>query len=474
VRVLSAPPDDGASIAFRQAILRDLSEHTNLRADAFRTYKQLTGFWQLLEASYIGQRLDPVRRRVEILRSIVEIIEGLSKAFRGATSGLRRLPEWAEEVRGSVSYRRLAELVEHEERAGVVDLSVQLGRDGELRRFEIVRVETPTGGPFRSSRLGRILGRLRLWFLGYRVREDEVLSRLVNTVFEAVQTDVTGLFGVLGDLEIYLGALGFADLAKAKGLAVCLPEIAGSGERRGRSVRRLFNPFQLMERFPPTPCDLVTEGDAIVIVTGPNSGGKTRLVQALGLMQVLAQAGLFVPAESASLPHNQGLFVSLHAAPRPDQPEGSLGSELLRIRQVFEELDVGGMAILDELCSGTNPSEGEEIFELVLELLAELGAQAFITTHFLQFAARLDRDRKVQNLEFVQAELDSQDRPTYQFARGVASTSLANQTARRLGVTREELRALIQKKKNRESADGPPISGTGEPSSTPVLEARRG
>jgi DNA mismatch repair protein MutS2 len=110
----------------------------------------------------------------------------------------------------------------------------------------------------------------------------------------------------------------------------------------------------------------------------------------------------------------------------------------------------------------------------VLELLAELGAQAFITTHFLQFAARLDRDRKVENLEFVQAELDARDRPTYQFARGVASTSLANQTARRLGVTREELRALIQKKKNRGIAEGLPISETGGPTSTPILEARRG
>jgi DNA mismatch repair protein MutS2 len=110
------------------------------------------------------------------------------------------------------------------------------------------------------------------------------------------------------------------------------------------------------------------------------------------------------------------------------------------------------MVILDELCSGTNPSEGEEIFELVVEMLARLMPQAFITTHFLVFAARLSRERNIEPLRFLQVELGPGERPTYQFVAGVATTSLASQAAARLGVTREQLLSLVDRNTRIEQA----------------------
>jgi len=142
-----------------------------------------------------------------------------------------------------------------------------------------------------------------------------------------------------------------------------------------------------------------------------------------------------------------GLVVSLIQETKFDQSEGRLGMELLRIRALFEELGPGAMVILDELCSGTNPSEGEEIAELVLSLLPEIKARAYITTHLLRFAARLAEERPIAALEFLQVELDESERPTFGFIAGVAKTSLAKKTAARLGVTREELEDLIAAKK---------------------------
>jgi DNA mismatch repair protein MutS2 len=123
--------------------------------------------------------------------------------------------------------------------------------------------------------------------------------------------------------------------------------------------------------------------------------------------------------------------------------------ELIRIRRLFDELEPGALVVLDELCSGTNPSEGEEIARLVLSLLPELGVRAFVTTHLLQFAARLSAEAEVDRspLAFLQVELDGTDRPTYQFVPGVARTSLAQKTAARLGVTREELLSKIAAKR---------------------------
>jgi DNA mismatch repair protein MutS2 len=107
--------------------------------------------------------------------------------------------------------------------------------------------------------------------------------------------------------------------------------------------------------------------------------------------------------------------------------------------------------LVDELCSGTNPAEAEELFRMVIELLIELGAQAFVTTHFLEFAARLDQTRALPGLEFLCVGLDADKRPTYLFERGVAESALAQQTAQRLGVTQKELSALVHAARLRHS-----------------------
>jgi DNA mismatch repair protein MutS2 len=252
---------------------------------------------------------------------------------------------------------------------------------------------------------------------------------------------------------------------------VCLPELTvrndadraelGAGQRRTDSetseLRALFNPLLLLEPRPPRPADVSVSAQGLVIITGPNSGGKTRLLQALGLAQLLAQAGLFVPATSARLVVREGMFVSLIQEATADQPEGHLGMELMRIRHLFEELAPNSLVIMDELCSGTNPSEGEEIFRLVVDLLAELEPQAFITTHFLRFAGDLERERPLERLEFLQVELDAHHEPTYGFVRGVAKTSLAGKTAERLGVTREALAALVDQKRQVKAETSLPI-----------------
>lgn len=79
------------------------------------------------------------------------------------------------------------------------------------------------------------------------------------------------------------------------------------------------------------------------------------------------------------------------------------------------------------------------------QMLTRLAPQAFITTHFLAFAARLERERHIEGLRFLQVELGAEQRPTYQFTPGVAQTSLAGHAAARLGVTRDQLLSLVDR-----------------------------
>ena len=123
----------------------------------------------------------------------------------------------------------------------------------------------------------------------------------------------------------------------------------------------------------------------------------------------------------------------------------------MRIRRLFEECRPGSMILLDELCSGTNPSEAVEIVSLVLDLLRGVSSTAFITTHFLDYTrslqaaeARADGERPGgSELEFLRVVSTEDHVPTYQFTEGVAETSLASNTARRMGVTFDSLADLL-------------------------------
>ncbi|HXX69737.1 MAG TPA: DNA mismatch repair protein [Polyangiaceae bacterium] len=441
-RVLGSPPRDDRDVQLRRDVLAEVVGSKDRRAGLEQVYLLILKVRALLSAP---RQTAPRVRRIEILRAIREVFELLASSFGDATSALARLRKFGAAVVASRAHRRLVDLLDHDEHLGSLDLRVRVGADGEVRALEIVRVEENTANPFHLSALRRFWTRVVLFLRGFRTTPGEIAERLLSEVFSGVEEPVALLFQLMGDIEVVLGAIGFRDQAAHHGLPVCLAEL--TAPETPLELDGLFNPLLLVAGMIPKPCDVRTGPNAIAIVTGPNSGGKTRLLQALGIAQLLAQAGLFTPARRARIPSASGLFASLFEEARSDQPEGHLGMELLRIRKLFEDVDAGGLVVLDELCSGTNPSEGEEIARLVLSLLPELGVRAFVTTHLLQFAAGLLRESSGSRLEFLQVELDASERPTYQFVPGVARTSLAHKTAARLGVTREELLARIAAKR---------------------------
>jgi DNA mismatch repair protein MutS2 len=178
------------------------------------------------------------------------------------------------------------------------------------------------------------------------------------------------------------------------------------------------------------------------------------------MVQALAQSGIYAPCSRATVPLARGMFVSLVEPGGADEVEGRLGSELVRIRRMFESAPPRSLILLDELCSGTNPSEATEIVAMVLRLLRELRPVAFVTTHFLDFARRLETNDEIPGLTFLQVQVDEQHRSTYQFVPGVATTSMAAGTARRLGVTFEELSELLR---GRSHAPTEPPAAPGDP-----------
>jgi len=439
-RILEAPPPSAADRDARQAVLRDLTETPAFREDLERAYRALRRLRETLEMA-TGSEPNIVRRKVAVLVALRRTVLAMADGFEGATSNLARLRERGGAIRESEAFSRLSELIDAEGNLATVDLQLRLGSDGTIRDFGVLAIhERPSDllpGP-----IGRLWQRLTSLFRGYRYGESEVVVRLLEEVFAPLADHVVGLLATMAAIETYLAAMGFRDLARQKGLDVCLPSFGAE-----RAIEGIFNPLLFLQDVVPVPCDVtVSRPDALVVITGPNSGGKTRLLQAIALTQLLGQGGFFVPARKATLVPAPSMFLSLVVEGEAAQIEGRLGTELLRIRELFEKLEPGSMALLDELCSGTNPTEGEAIFEMVVSLLPRLGPQVFVSTHFLSLAARLESERVHESLAFLQVELDAQEKPTFQFVPGVATTSLAHKVAGRLGVTREALEALVASK----------------------------
>lgn len=455
-RVLATPPTDLATIAYRQAILRELEAEPEIRQSMDLLLGKILRFLTLLRASRDDARLEPTRFRFDVLRAFRSVVEMMATDFENSRSGLQRLMTIGAQIKASEAYRRMAALLDHHDSMASIEIAAVVGADGRLRGLQIIGLRENRKNLFHRSPLRRWWDRLRIFYHRYNLNGGELTERMVMGVFHEVAPAMARVVQLVCHLELYAATRSFAEEARCRGLEVCLPDIS---EGVVLQAEGLFNPLLLGLSERPVPTDLVMAGAApIMLVTGPNSGGKTRLLQAVGILQVLAQSGLYAPTARARLPLVRGLFASIIEFDRPDQAEGRLGTEMMRLRTLFETVPDGSLVLLDELCSGTNPSEAIEIVDMVLRLLRQIDPVAFVTTHFLDYADTMQRSPSVSELGFLQAEVDGDRGATFKFVPGVATTSLAVGTARRLGVTFDELeRDLEQRNPSRTVASSAEI-----------------
>ena len=437
-RVLTSPPEDLDTIHMRQGILRELAENPALRQATGSLYVRLYDMVNMFKVPGRLARLDIDTFRIDLFRLVKESIDQMATDFAGARSELRRVAEVARKIQKSEPYEILQALLDYASRRASLQIDLQVGATGKITRLDVKSVQFDTENPFFQSTLQRFAQKLRavIWH-GFQLHDETIMSRLVQGVYDRWATSLMGLGQLLGQFELYLAMLQLESRCRSQGLAMCLPSIRPQGSLE---LRDLFNPLLADGARRPIPCTIQrSDSRAVTLVTGPNSGGKTRLLQSLGLAQLMGQNGLYVAAAEAHLTLVRGMFVSLIEHEAVEHSEGRLGRELERIRAMFATMQPPSMIILDELCSGTNPSEGEEVFSLVLRLLDEALPVGFITTHFLDYARRLEASPPIDALRFLQVEMDPDRRSTYQFVPGVADSSLAGLMAERMGITFDQI-----------------------------------
>ena len=237
--------------------------------------------------------------------------------------------------------------------------------------------------------------------------------------------------------------IGHLDLIKAKyrfmrDCKAVVPEVSNN-----RSIQLLQLRHPLIENAVANDLHF-TEDLTEIVITGPNTGGKTIMLKTLGLAQIMAQSGLPILADPGS---RVGIFSQVFADIGDEQSiEQSLStfsSHMTNIVSILNQVDTASLILLDELGAGTDPQEGAGLAIAILEDLRLRGIKTMATTHYPELKAYGIETAGVQNasMEFDTASL----RPTYRFMQGVPGRSNAFEIARRLGLSETIIQDAMKK-----------------------------
>ncbi|MEX1170928.1 MAG: endonuclease MutS2 [Chloroflexota bacterium] len=259
-----------------------------------------------------------------------------------------------------------------------------------------------------------------------QVAEGEEVARILDELSAFVAANAA-------DLRETLGALARFDLWAAK--AALSSEMNAS---RAETVER-FEVELLSARHPGltgrvVPIDIrLGDGYTALVVTGPNTGGKTVTLRTLGLLSLMHQAGLHVPAAPGSrLPIWRDVFADIGDEQSIAQSLSTFSGHLRSIIRIVESAGPGTLVLLDELGAGTDPTEGSALAQALLDHFIRAGALVAATTHYAELKAYAHTTTGVRNAA-VEFDLETLS-PTYRLTIGLPGGSQAFAIAERLGL----------------------------------------
>jgi DNA mismatch repair protein MutS2 len=202
------------------------------------------------------------------------------------------------------------------------------------------------------------------------------------------------------------------------------------------------------------PIDLrLGVGFNLLVITGPNTGGKTVTLKTTGLLCLMAQCGMHVPAGEGSLvPVFKHVLADIGDEQSLEQSLSTFSSHVSRIASIFEVADSESLVLLDELGAGTDPTEGAALGRAILDQLDKVGCRAVVTTHLGDLKTYAFNNDSAEN-GAVEFDVDTM-RPTYRLHIGQFGMSNALKIARRLRLPKELLKKAHKYLKRRKGKTG--------------------
>ncbi|MDP9238225.1 MAG: endonuclease MutS2 [Chloroflexota bacterium] len=402
--------------------------------------------------SRLDESLPLLGEIVDLIEPLVRIIDSINRSInqRGevtdqaspALGSIRR------EVRGLHDrlYQRLQEILAANFSKGIAQEAIITLRDG---RYVI---------PIKADMRGQLKGIVHdvsgsgatVWLeplavveLANRWREAQLEEeREVERVLRALSSEI-GAQAEAIDWDVV--ALSRIDLALAKvrfGDEVGAVELPYEGEEQPWIIEapaplHLLLARHPLLRAPIIPTTITVGGDyRVLLITGPNTGGKTVALKTAGLLALMMQAGLPVPADRGSrVPVFDDVFADIGDEQSIEQSLSTFSSHMTNIIRIVAGADEKSLVLLDELAAGTDPTEGSALARAILSKLLDAGALTIATTHHGELKAFAHSTDSVMNAS-VEFNLETLS-PTYRLSIGLPGRSNALEIAQRLGMPRE-------------------------------------
>ncbi|PZO96694.1 MAG: endonuclease MutS2 [Streptococcus pyogenes] len=227
--------------------------------------------------------------------------------------------------------------------------------------------------------------------------------------------------------------LGHLDFVRGKYLYMAEHEASLPTISQTKTIQLYAVRHPLLKK--PVPNDIHFAQDlSVIVITGPNTGGKTIMLKTLGLAQLMAQSGLpILAAQGSVVSVFNGIFADIGDEQSIEQSLSTFSSHMTHIVSILNKADQDSLVLFDELGAGTDPQEGASLAMAILEQLRLTQIKTMATTHYPELKAYGLETPHVENASMA---FDSQTlKPTYHFMQGVPGRSNAFEIARRLGLS---------------------------------------
>lgn len=415
---------NGLEIAQIGKILRTTSEMNRFFENLKETGIEMNRLYELAENFVTTPTLNQVIR--ETVDEDGRVIDDASPALNGIRIGIKRGENTVREkldgiVRGkSAQYLSDAIITIRNDR-----YVIPVKQEYRSHFGGVVHDQSSTGQTLfvEPQSVVELNNRLRQLQIEERREIDRILAEISNEIAPFSKDILNNMF-LLGKLD-FIGAKA----SYAKSISANRPVIHEQNEVRLLSARH-----PLLDQANVVANDiLIGSENQAVIITGPNTGGKTIILKTLGLLQLMGQAGLQLPvAQDSQIGLFTEIFADIGDEQSIEQSLSTFSSHMTNIVSILERVDEKSLIIFDELGAGTDPQEGAALAIAILDKIGAIGSYVMVTSHYPELKAYgYNRPQTINaSMEF---DVDTLS-PTYRLLIGVPGRSNAFEISKRLGL----------------------------------------